>query len=104
MLYMLYKIEPPCSQERKMYLAKKPILGRYIPVCDEDGYYKARQCHENYCWCVDRYNQVIEGSKKEAWLVKCRKFTSKFYLRYKTQRYFSTLRAAFNCCIFSKCV
>jgi hypothetical protein len=51
------------------------MLGRYKPDCDEDGYYKPRQCHENYCWCVDRFNQVIEGSKKEAWRVNCRKYT-----------------------------
>ena len=50
------------------------MLGKYKPDCDDDGYYKPRQCHENYCWCVDRFNQVIEGSKKEAWLVTCRKF------------------------------
>lgn len=70
----IVRIEPPCKQAKKEYLEQEPMLGRYEPDCDEDGYYKPRQCHENYCWCVDRYNQVIEGTKKEARLVNCRKF------------------------------
>ena len=72
---MFIQTEPPCEEERKKYVSEAPMLGKYKPDCDDDGYYKPRQCHENYCWCVDRFNQVIEGSKKEAWLVTCRKFT-----------------------------
>ncbi|XP_028402913.1 testican-3-like [Dendronephthya gigantea] len=64
-------VEPPCKQAKKEYLEQEPMLGRYEPDCDEDGYYKPRQCHENYCWCVDRYNEVIEGTKKESRLVNC---------------------------------
>ena len=69
-------VEPPCTLELKKSRAKGHMLGRYEPGCDEDGYYKPRQCHENYCWCVDRFNQMIEGSKKESWLVTCRDNTN----------------------------
>jgi hypothetical protein len=68
------QIEPPCSLELKKSRAQGFMLGKYEPDCDEDGYYKPRQCHENYCWCVDRFNQMIEGSKKESRFVTCRKY------------------------------
>ena len=86
-IIMLYLLEPPCKQELEKYSAEKPMLGKYEPTCDEDGYYKPRQCHENYCWCVDRYNQMIEGSKKESWLVSCGKCTLHTHSLYTKTRH-----------------
>lgn len=39
--------------------------GQYIPLCDEDGYYKPTQCHgtAGQCWCVDRYGNEVTGSR-----------------------------------------
>ncbi|CAL8406882.1 unnamed protein product [Arctogadus glacialis] len=36
-----------------------PLLGVYVPDCDEAGQYKTQQCHGStgYCWCVDRQGQ-----------------------------------------------
>lgn len=68
-----FSIDPPCSANLKKYNAEGALLGTYRPDCDEDGYYKPRQCYKQYCWCVDRFNQVVEGTKDIAWLVKnCR--------------------------------
>lgn len=41
------------------------IIGQYIPLCDEDGYYKPSQCHGSLgqCWCVDRYGNEVTGSR-----------------------------------------
>ncbi|XP_030210310.1 nidogen-2 isoform X2 [Gadus morhua] len=36
-----------------------PLLGVYVPDCDEAGQYKTQQCHGStgYCWCVDSQGQ-----------------------------------------------
>ncbi|XP_051982474.1 testican-3-like isoform X2 [Xyrauchen texanus] len=59
--------EAPCQSEMtSIYkqLAGKKLLGLYIPSCDEDGFYKAHQCHRSsgQCWCVDRYGNEVAGS------------------------------------------
>ncbi|XP_067407886.1 testican-3 isoform X5 [Emydura macquarii macquarii] len=59
---------PPCQTElsniQKQQGGKK-LLGQYIPLCDEDGYYKPSQCHGSagQCWCVDRYGNEVTGSR-----------------------------------------
>ncbi|KAL2098308.1 hypothetical protein ACEWY4_007515 [Coilia grayii] len=44
----------------------KPLLGQFLPVCDEDGFYRTHQCHgsSGQCWCVDRYGNELAGSRK----------------------------------------
>ncbi|XP_026555428.1 testican-3 isoform X3 [Pseudonaja textilis] len=60
--------DPPCqsllSNIHKQQGGKK-FLGQYIPLCDEDGYYKPTQCHgtAGQCWCVDRYGNEVTGSR-----------------------------------------
>lgn len=41
--------------------------GAFIPRCNEEGYYKATQCHGStgQCWCVDKYGNEIAGSRKQ---------------------------------------
>lgn len=45
--------------------AGKRMLGQFLPVCDEDGFYKTHQCHSSsgQCWCVDRYGNELAGSR-----------------------------------------
>ncbi|XP_034032636.1 thyroglobulin-like isoform X8 [Thalassophryne amazonica] len=48
-------------------LAKRPpILGAYIPQCDQDGTYLPKQCWAStgYCWCVDSTGKEISGTRK----------------------------------------
>ena len=37
----------------------------YTPDCDEDGYFKPKQCkhHMKKCWCVDRKGNKIKIKK-----------------------------------------
>ncbi|XP_059820860.1 testican-3 isoform X2 [Hypanus sabinus] len=60
--------DPPCLMQltsvQRQLNGKKP-LGIFLPTCDEDGYYKATQCHGSVgqCWCVDRYGNELGGSR-----------------------------------------
>ncbi|KAF5913418.1 hypothetical protein HPG69_017036 [Diceros bicornis minor] len=60
----------PCQNEmnRIQKLSKgKILLGAFIPRCNEEGYYKATQCHGStgQCWCVDKYGNELAGSRKQ---------------------------------------
>lgn len=37
--------------------------GRFIPSCDEDGYYRKQQCDRGECWCVDQNGGEVAGSR-----------------------------------------
>ncbi|XP_052018216.1 testican-3 isoform X4 [Apodemus sylvaticus] len=60
--------DPPCHTELSSIQKRqgiKKLLGQYIPLCDEDGYYKPTQCHGSIgqCWCVDRYGNEVVGTR-----------------------------------------
>lgn len=40
-----------------------PTPGRFIPSCDEDGYYRKQQCDRGECWCVDQNGGEVAGSR-----------------------------------------
>ncbi|XP_049425857.1 nidogen-2 isoform X10 [Epinephelus fuscoguttatus] len=42
-----------------------PILGAYVPQCDDDGQYRSLQCHGStgHCWCVDERGQERAGTR-----------------------------------------
>ncbi|XP_049919100.1 nidogen-2 isoform X10 [Epinephelus moara] len=42
-----------------------PIVGAYVPQCDDDGQYTPLQCHGStgHCWCVDRRGQERAGTR-----------------------------------------
>ncbi|XP_015205471.1 testican-1 isoform X2 [Lepisosteus oculatus] len=46
---------------------RKPLVGAFIPRCNEEGYFKPTQCHGStgQCWCVDKYGNEIAGSRKQ---------------------------------------
>ncbi|CAH1243303.1 EFCAB14 [Branchiostoma lanceolatum] len=51
-------------QRENLEAVESDLLGVYIPQCLEDGRYQPLQCNPStgYCWCVDQYGQVIEGT------------------------------------------
>ncbi|MCI4382950.1 hypothetical protein PGIGA_G00020800, partial [Pangasianodon gigas] len=42
-----------------------PIVGAFIPQCDEEGRYRPQQCHGStgHCWCVDSSGQERAGTR-----------------------------------------
>ncbi|KAK7092289.1 uncharacterized protein [Littorina saxatilis] len=38
-----------------------PLLGQFIPQCETDGSYSARQCKGSVCYCVDASGSTIQG-------------------------------------------
>ncbi|KAI4584296.1 hypothetical protein MJG53_007575 [Ovis ammon polii x Ovis aries] len=54
------------SNNEWCYCFQKPG-GAFIPRCNEEGYYKATQCHGStgQCWCVDKYGNELAGSRKQ---------------------------------------
>ncbi|XP_047211324.1 nidogen-2 isoform X2 [Girardinichthys multiradiatus] len=42
-----------------------PLLGAYVPQCDENGLYLPQQCHGStgHCWCVDGRGQERAGTR-----------------------------------------
>ncbi|XP_060685148.1 uncharacterized protein nid2a isoform X3 [Hemiscyllium ocellatum] len=60
-----------CEQHRERLQAElslrgsQPLIGAYIPECDEEGKFRPLQCHGStgYCWCVDERGQEIPGTR-----------------------------------------
>ncbi|KAM8722858.1 nidogen-2 isoform 3-T3 [Acanthopagrus schlegelii] len=42
-----------------------PLVGAYVPQCDDNGQYLPLQCHGStgHCWCVDRTGQERAGTR-----------------------------------------
>ena len=72
--------EPPCWKKKKemqafwdMYSKLGIILQDFsLPECDNEGYYKPRQCHFGGCYCVDRAGKATNSKPTyPAFLVTC---------------------------------
>lgn len=75
MSYLVEKDEPPCHAIRHQ---KDPhLLGSFLPKCDVDGFYETHQCHENFCWCVDRLGREFPGSKVQGRQADCGQYDDK---------------------------
>uniref|UniRef100_A0A1A8HE69 Testican-2 n=2 Tax=Nothobranchius korthausae TaxID=1143690 RepID=A0A1A8HE69_9TELE len=62
-----WREKPPCLAELEriqMQQAAKKKPGIFIPICDEDGYYRRVQCDQSRgeCWCVDQHGEMM-GSR-----------------------------------------
>ncbi|KAM9293960.1 nidogen-2 [Gastrophryne carolinensis] len=62
-----------CLEKRRLLLAqiqprgpRPPLVGAFVPECDEDGNFVPLQCHGStgHCWCVDKNGNEIEGSRR----------------------------------------
>ncbi|XP_055496382.1 uncharacterized protein nid2a isoform X6 [Leucoraja erinacea] len=60
-----------CEQQRDRLEAEvrqhgsQPMLGLYIPQCDEEGNFRLMQCHSStgHCWCVHENGQEVPGTR-----------------------------------------
>ncbi|KAM4041131.1 saxiphilin-like [Anomaloglossus baeobatrachus] len=58
--------ETPCIKNRnKVLSAIQPLLGAFLPDCDEKGYFRPKQCHEStgHCWCATKDGEEIQGTR-----------------------------------------
>ncbi|XP_077351856.1 testican-2 [Festucalex cinctus] len=61
-----WREKPPCLAELERIQVLdggKRKFGRFIPNCDEDGFYRKLQCDRGECWCVDQYGGEVAGSR-----------------------------------------
>ncbi|XP_049592680.2 testican-2, partial [Syngnathus scovelli] len=61
-----WREKPPCLAELERIQVLdggKRKYGRFIPNCDEDGFYRKLQCDRGECWCVDQYGGEVAGSR-----------------------------------------
>ncbi|VDM39398.1 unnamed protein product [Toxocara canis] len=66
--------EPPCHAAK--HLQDPHLLGVFHPRCTLDGYYKPEQCHENECWCVDRFGREFSNSRVQGKLPDCGQYAT----------------------------
>ncbi|XP_052436989.1 nidogen-2 isoform X16 [Carassius gibelio] len=57
-----------CEQHRDSLRSRDgdvPLIGAFIPQCDEEGQYRSQQCHGStgHCWCVDSRGQERAGTR-----------------------------------------
>ncbi|XP_078090061.1 uncharacterized protein nid2a [Mustelus asterias] len=54
-----------CEQHQERLRGSQPLVGAYIPQCDEEGNFRPVQCHGStgYCWCVNENGQEIPGTR-----------------------------------------
>ncbi|XP_053330281.1 nidogen-2 [Spea bombifrons] len=60
-----------CSEKRRLLLNEqglhgaRPLVGSFVPQCDDEGNYSPLQCHGStgYCWCVNKKGEEIEGTR-----------------------------------------
>lgn len=71
--------EGPCLHKIKKMAHKADLLKsilvhgapmfqpKYMPECDEEGYYAPMQCmrDKSKCWCVDRLGNKIKNSREK---------------------------------------
>lgn len=70
-LVLLPKSKSKCETERQSVFdsfplidgKRVPLLGGYMPQCNEDGSYKDVQCQEMFCWCVHQNGTKKEGTE-----------------------------------------
>lgn len=61
-----WREKPPCLAELERIQVLdggKRKFGRFIPSCDEDGFYRKQQCDRGECWCVNQNGGEVAGSR-----------------------------------------
>ncbi|XP_068702973.1 inter-alpha-trypsin inhibitor-like [Montipora foliosa] len=61
--------EGPCTKVKKLLnaLLVHGVPMQYTPDCDDEGFYKPKQCkhHLKKCWCVDRRGNKVKNNGRK---------------------------------------
>ena len=62
-----------CHRARQEAESRGPSIGQFIPECNEDGSYKAKQCHGStgFCWCTSPDGQEVAGTRQRSSNIEC---------------------------------
>jgi hypothetical protein len=92
-----------CEKERDDAGENGPLVGAFIPECEEDGSYSEVQCYGSTgsCWCVDSEGNELAETKVRSDRINCTKgewHTVQYHLtQYHTNnRVFNNRRSATN--------
>uniref|UniRef100_A0A0K0CY34 Thyroglobulin type-1 domain-containing protein n=1 Tax=Angiostrongylus cantonensis TaxID=6313 RepID=A0A0K0CY34_ANGCA len=55
--------EPPCHKQKHSVDPHK-----------KEGYYRPEQCHNGFCWCVDRFGREFDNSRIKGELPDCAQY------------------------------
>ncbi|KAM4690530.1 nidogen-2 [Rhinophrynus dorsalis] len=61
-------LHTPCLEKRRQLLAHSaphPVVGQFVPECDQEGNYTPMQCHGStgHCWCVNQHGEEVQGTR-----------------------------------------
>ncbi|XP_032235803.2 uncharacterized protein LOC5510701 isoform X2 [Nematostella vectensis] len=66
--------EKTLCQKQMEEALKLPPMGRFVPSCEGDGSFSAKQCHPStgQCWCVDEYGREWLGTRSRGQALDCK--------------------------------
>ncbi|WKY05150.1 hypothetical protein Q1695_005848 [Nippostrongylus brasiliensis] len=66
--------EPPCHKQK--HSVDPHMAGAFLPRCDLEGYFRPEQCHNGFCWCVDRFGREFDHSRTRGELPDCGQYAN----------------------------
>lgn len=55
--------EVPLCWRRYQDAMRNYVPGKFVPRCRGNGQFTPTQCHDSYCYCVDKEGKELEGTR-----------------------------------------